>query len=53
MYNSLVWNTALGASFVGYGSATFFLFTGLFTSITSACSTKCGQMPVIAFAMIR
>jgi len=50
MYNTFVFNTALGASFVGFGGALGFLVNTLATSAASRVATRVGQLPTMALA---
>ena len=46
-YNSEVWGPALGVSFIGFGSAAFYLTNSIFTQLTSKLALKIGQIGVI------
>lgn len=50
IYTGLGWNTVLGASFVGFGSAFFYLVNTFSTGLTARLSGKIGQMPTMVIA---
>ena len=52
LYSSLVWNTALGTSFVGYGSAVFYLVNSLSTIVTSKIAARYGQVSTAMLATL-
>lgn len=49
-YNAYVWGTGLGASFVGFGSAAFYLVNAACTQLTKIMAKKHGQMSVMTLA---
>ena len=51
-YNAHVWGPALGTSFVGFGSAAFYLTNSIFTQLTSKLALKIGQIGIIAIAIL-
>ena len=51
-YNSEVWGPALGVSFIGFGSAAFYLTNSIFTQLTSKLALKIGQIGVILLATV-
>lgn len=50
VYTSLGWNTTLGASFVGFGTAFFYLINTFCTGLTARLSGKIGQLPTMVLA---
>lgn len=50
LYNSFVFNTAVGLSFVGFGGAIGYAVNALGTAITSRMASRCGQLPTMALA---
>jgi hypothetical protein len=51
-YNTYVWGTGLGASFVGFGSAAFYLVNAACTQLTKVMAKKGGQMSVMTLATV-
>ena len=43
LYNTFVFNTALGTSSVGFGSACFYTYNSLATALASRMAAQCGQ----------
>ena len=50
LYNTFVFNTALGTSFVGFGGAAGYLANSLATQGMSRVAARFGQMPTMALA---
>ena len=51
-YNTFAWGSGLGASFIGFGSAAFYLINSLSTWLTGKMAAKTGQMGVITMAIV-
>ena len=51
-YNTFAWGSGLGASFIGFGSASFYLINSLSTQVTGKMAVKTGQMGVMSMAII-
>ena len=51
-YNTFAWGSGLGASFIGFGSAAFYLVNSLSTQITGKMSVQIGQMGVMVMAIV-
>jgi hypothetical protein len=51
-YNTFAWGSGLGASFIGFGSAAFYLVNSLATQLTGKMAVKVGQMPVMIMAIV-
>jgi MFS family permease len=49
-YNTEVWGPVLGTSFVGFGSAAFYLTNSIFTQLTAKLALKIGQIGVMVLA---
>ena len=51
-YNTFAWGSGLGASFIGFGSAAFYLVNSLSTYMTGKMAEKTGQMGVVVMAIV-
>ena len=51
-YNTFAWGSGLGASFIGFGSAAFYLVNSLATQLTGKMAVKTGQVPVMIMAVV-
>lgn len=52
MYNTFVFGSGLGTSFVGFGGALGYLANALATSGMSRVASRCGQLPTMALATL-
>lgn len=52
IYNTYVFNTSLGTSFVGFGSACFYAVNTLATAIASRMAARHGQRPTMLLATL-
>ncbi len=50
LFGSFGWNTALGTSFVGFGSAATYTVVSIFIPVTARLAARFGQLPVMLLA---